>query len=184
MLLLSWFNVKVAMKSSYQQCIVLYIYSYIYIYIYAHDRLTVVFIFPYIYNSIVIAPTDLWNRPAHIHNSITCISMAERKTTVSPLLTQYCSLALNHRYIFFLISMVSCQKGPTRHAYAWQIGHFWQDTLDIFLHMYSPWTTAFTCRWHLVGEAIHLRPAQSSAGSPMIMGMEAIEQHLRERHTT
>ena len=23
------------------------------------------------------------------------------------------------------------QKGPTRHAYAWQIGPFWQDTLDI-----------------------------------------------------
>ena len=30
-----------------------------------------------------------------------------------------------------LISMVSCQKGPNRHAYAWQIGPFWQDTLDI-----------------------------------------------------
>ena len=29
------------------------------------------------------------------------------------------------------ISMVSCQKGPTRHANAWQIGPFWQDTLDI-----------------------------------------------------
>ena len=29
-----------------------------------------------------------------------------------------------------LILMVSCQKGPTRHAYAWQIGPFWQDTLD------------------------------------------------------
>ena len=28
------------------------------------------------------------------------------------------------------ISMVSCQKGPTRHAYAWPIGPFWQDTLD------------------------------------------------------
>ena len=27
------------------------------------------------------------------------------------------------------LSMVSCQKGPTRHAYAWQIGPFWQDTL-------------------------------------------------------
>ena len=30
----------------------------------------------------------------------------------------------------WFISMVSCQKGPTRHAYAWQIGPFWQDTLD------------------------------------------------------
>ena len=29
------------------------------------------------------------------------------------------------------ISIVSCQKGPTRHAYAWQIGPFWQDTLDL-----------------------------------------------------
>ena len=27
--------------------------------------------------------------------------------------------------------MVSCQKGPTHHAYAWQIGPFWQDTLDL-----------------------------------------------------
>ena len=30
--------------------------------------------------------------------------------------------------------MVSCQKGPTRHAYAWQIGPFWQDTLEMFLY--------------------------------------------------
>ena len=27
--------------------------------------------------------------------------------------------------------MVSCQKGPTRHANARQIGPFWQDTLDV-----------------------------------------------------
>ena len=27
--------------------------------------------------------------------------------------------------------MVSRQKGPNRHAYAWQIGPFWQDTLDL-----------------------------------------------------
>ena len=26
---------------------------------------------------------------------------------------------------------VSCQKGPTRHAYALQMGPFWQDTLVI-----------------------------------------------------
>ena len=31
------------------------------------------------------------------------------------------------------MSMVSCQKGPTRHAYAWQIGPFWQDTLDVWV---------------------------------------------------
>ena len=27
--------------------------------------------------------------------------------------------------------MVSCQKGPTHHVYAWLIGPFWQDTLDM-----------------------------------------------------
>ena len=27
--------------------------------------------------------------------------------------------------------MLSCQKGPTRYAYAWRIGPFWQDTIDI-----------------------------------------------------
>ena len=30
------------------------------------------------------------------------------------------------------ILMVSCQKGPTRHANAWQIGPFWQDTFFFF----------------------------------------------------
>ena len=35
----------------------------------------------------------------------------------------------------FFISMVSCQKGPTRHAYAWQIGPFLQETLDIWVVM-------------------------------------------------
>ena len=30
------------------------------------------------------------------------------------------------------ILMVSCQKGPTHHAYTWQIGPFWQHTLDIW----------------------------------------------------
>ena len=29
--------------------------------------------------------------------------------------------------------MVSCQKGPTRHAYAWQMGPFWQDTLEFII---------------------------------------------------
>ena len=32
--------------------------------------------------------------------------------------------------------MVSCQKGPTRHAYAWQIGPFWQDTIDMETALY------------------------------------------------
>ena len=49
------------------------------------------------------------------------------------------------------ISMVSCQKGPTRHAYAWQIGPFWQDTLDIettSLNLLSLFQWAIsTCRY-------------------------------------
>ena len=28
--------------------------------------------------------------------------------------------------------MVSCQKGPTRHAYAWRRGPFWQDILEVW----------------------------------------------------
>ena len=41
-------------------------------------------------------------------------------------------LGLNVLYSDIHILRVSCQKGPTRHAYAWQIGPFWQDTLDIY----------------------------------------------------
>ena len=33
--------------------------------------------------------------------------------------------------------MESCQKSPTRHAYTWQIGIFWQDTLNISLTMHE-----------------------------------------------
>ena len=28
-------------------------------------------------------------------------------------------------------------KGPTRHAYAWQIGPFWQDTLDVMYEVFD-----------------------------------------------
>ena len=39
-----------------------------------------------------------------------------------------------------MMSRVSCQKGPTRHAYAWQIGPFWQDTLDVACaNMWTAW---------------------------------------------
>ena len=47
------------------------------------------------------------------------------KQVISRYPNQWCTVSLTH------ISMVSCQKGPTRHAYAWQIGPFWQDTIDI-----------------------------------------------------
>ena len=34
-------------------------------------------------------------------------------------------------------SMVSHPNRPTRHAYAWQIGPFWQDTLDITVMLHE-----------------------------------------------
>ena len=40
------------------------------------------------------------------------------------------------------------QKGPTRHVYAWQIGPFWQDTLDVAdieLSKDTPWLAPY--RW-------------------------------------
>ena len=40
-------------------------------------------------------------------------------------------VSTGNRWTHLNKSMVSCQKGPTRHAYAWQIGPFWQDTLEI-----------------------------------------------------
>ena len=40
-----------------------------------------------------------------------------------------------------VISMVSCQKGPTRHAYAWLIGPFWQDTLDMKLYKWCSFSS-------------------------------------------
>ena len=39
--------------------------------------------------------------------------------------------------VWIHISMVSCQKGPTRQAYTWQIGPFRQDTPD----MVMKWST-------------------------------------------
>ena len=33
--------------------------------------------------------------------------------------------------VWLIIRWYPAKKGPTRHAYAWQIGPFWQDTLDM-----------------------------------------------------
>ena len=48
-------------------------------------------------------------------------------------------------------SMVSCQKGPNRHAYAWQIGPFWQDTLEIRHEEKATW-----------GRSLHTWPCQTT----------------------
>ena len=45
--------------------------------------------------------------------------------------------------------MVSCQKGPTHHAYAWQIGPFWQDTLDIAHPWVEIWDIFFSSKLDL-----------------------------------
>ena len=39
-------------------------------------------------------------------------------------------------------SRVSCQKGPTRHAYAWLIGPFWQDTFELY-----KWPYRYPNKW-------------------------------------
>ena len=43
----------------------------------------------------------------------------------------YIRLAESYKKSTHYESMVSCQKGPTRHAYTWQIGPFWQETLGM-----------------------------------------------------
>ena len=47
----------------------------------------------------------------------------------------------------FDILMVSCQKGPTHHAYAWQIGPLWQDTLDIYTGLSGDYTSCQFIGW-------------------------------------
>ena len=51
---------------------------------------------------------------------------------------QKCSQCSEPKWLDDHTLRVSCQKGPTRHAYAWQIGPFWQDTLDI-CNVFSYW---------------------------------------------
>ena len=43
-------------------------------------------------------------------------------------------------YTRYHISRVSCQKGPICHTYAWRVGPFWQETLDIsyFIWIHNP----------------------------------------------
>ena len=60
----------------------------------------------------------------------TWYSMQDGVAHKSSITANWCFLFHESR-ISYQISRVSCQKGPTRHAYAWQIGPFWQDTLDI-----------------------------------------------------
>ena len=56
-------------------------------------------------------------------------------------LTNWLALTLKRKAIL----RVSCQKCPNHHAYAWQIGPFWQDTHDI---QAEPWWRASIWRSH------------------------------------
>ena len=56
--------------------------------------------------------------------------------------------------------MVSCQKVPTRHAYAWQIGPFWQDTLDILLDVPLTFVNIFDAFTYQFESLIHVGIAE------------------------
>ena len=66
-----------------------------------------------------------------------CLAVVAKSVVmgVSLTLILHCFTDMYAHRLYTQISMVSCQKGPTRYAYAWQIGPFWQDTIDI-MHMY------------------------------------------------
>ena len=57
------------------------------------------------------------------------------------------------------ISRVSCKKGPTRHAYAWQIGPFWQDTLELYLLVFCQLQLAT----HSIGGIVYMPACESGA---------------------
>ena len=55
--------------------------------------------------------------------------------------------------------MASCQKSPTRHACAWQIGPYWQDTLNIsHYHPYSHKNSLLLNVWQSLSPSLHYTP--------------------------
>ena len=60
----------------------------------------------------------------------------------------------NFCFAFSLVmSMVSCQNGPTRHAYAWKIGPFWQDTLDVICPVWIHYSSiCFMVSWRTLSQ--------------------------------
>ena len=65
--------------------------------------------------------------------------LASLKTRTLRSITRYIDSFMLDPYLIYnntgllvsVISRVSCQKGPARHVYAWQIRPFWQDTFGI-----------------------------------------------------
>ena len=94
--------------------------------------------------------SDASQQPKAMKNERFCVNFAPYNTSHIFFYTSqgFGTLSAEQNYIFLTafymhfqkkvddlmwISRVSCQKGPICHAYAWQIGPFWQDTLDMFL---------------------------------------------------
>ena len=79
------------------------------------------------------------------------------------------------RYLYPIhhISMVSCQKGPTRHAYAWQIGPFWQATLDMWMTCYhSNYITASLCSFQTTWESTRNKPQNLLISSNLVVSLK------------
>ena len=81
---------------------------------------------------------DIFYKPTHIRmcTNINRKYISVHKTVILIRMTSFfCATFSMWKSVTIMlciiISMVSCQKGPARHAYAWQIGPFWQDTLDM-----------------------------------------------------
>ena len=73
----------------------------------------------------------------YVWSIMICITQSSDEWTIQYLIQQSTTITGMHT------SMASCQKSPTRYAYAWQIGPFWQDTLDIYLFSRHRWTRRF-----------------------------------------
>ena len=129
--------------------LVAFVYTlYIYVYIYIYDTFWCISIpdlscllFPCSeYTSYLLSIFSIANTIASVRIH-TWVCVAKIKTWTWKLLMKRAHEALRIGSDEFTNSvrynsMVSCQKGPTRHAYAWQIGPFWQDTLELLVHIH------------------------------------------------
>ena len=82
------------------------------------------------------------------------------KQETSHFLNQWWPSLLTHITKWVDISRVSCQKGPTHHAYAWQIGPFWQDALDML-----PLFSLSSLRWNSSARAQQLASLRAEPGA-------------------
>ena len=90
-----------------------------------------------------------------------------------------------------LISRVSCQKGPTHHTYAWQIGPFWQDTLAFccqrrwdlaFFHGHQQNIQSVLIDWRSV--PIHVRCSWYSVGNKVITSTTTITSTITTKNNS